>query len=139
MSKTVLNGLTAGYSSEYCGWTFYYYDNDSCGIKIRVKNKTIHSLGSFESNEVAEKKMIIQNIFKEHHLNYNKNGLIVKKDKKKYFFCLCHGNYNYEITKRDWNNKRSKYLFVHLPEGDISPTCLRWIIEKILTEEELST
>lgn len=137
MSKTVLNGLTAGYSLEYRGWTFYYYDNNSCGIKLRVKNKTIHPLGSFEPNEIAEKKMIIQNIFKEHNLNYNKNGLIVKKDKKKYFFCLCQEDYNYEIVKRDWNNKRSKYLCVHLSERDISKTCLSYIIEKIIKEEKL--
>lgn len=135
MSKTILNGLSAGYSKEYHSQIFFYYDNDFCGIKLRVKDKIIHSLGCYDIQKVEESKDIIKDVFKKHKLHYKGKGLIVKKDRKKYFFCLCKENWNPKSVQGDWDSKNSKYLFVTIPEDKLEG--LKYIIEEMLTKEKL--
>ena len=135
MSKTVLNGLTAGYSKEYHGQTYFYYDNEFCGIKLRVKDKTIHFLGCYEKQKIEDNKDMIKNIFKKHKLHYKKKGLIVKKSGKKYFFCLCKEDWIPESVQGDWDSKNSKYLFITIPENNLER--LKCDIEEMLIKEKL--
>lgn len=135
MSKTVLNGLTGGYSKEYHGQTFFYYDNEFYGIKLRVKDKIVHSLGCYEKQEIEKSKGMIKDIFKKYKLYYKEKGLVVKKGKKKYFFCLCKENWNPESVQGDWDSENSKYLFVAIPENDSEK--LKCDIEEMLARERL--
>lgn len=135
MSKTVLNGLTAGYSKEYHGQTFFYYDNEFCGIKLRVKDKIIHSLGCYEEEKIEESKNIIKDIFKKHKLFYTEKGLVIKKGRKKYFFCLSKEDWNPESVQGDWDSENSKYLFVAIPEKNLEK--LKCDVEEILRKEKL--